>query len=157
MIDKSEFEKKLAVLREDYKNKLPAKMDELSSIWKRILEQPNPETLALFHLKTHSLHGSADTFGYSELGKTAGRLETLADTILKKPDLITENTAAINELLNELKTFTVKEDQQPQVILNKSAVVNQAMSIYLLDNDKTWANSLASQLTTFGYQIQQFT
>jgi diguanylate cyclase (GGDEF)-like protein len=156
MTNSNDIETKLAKLREDYKNKLPNKIGEITSIWKNLIGESNSETLALFHRKAHSLHGTADTFGFMELGKTAARLESLAKSLIETPDLITKYTDQIDQLLNELKTLATNTDVQLQIGKKNEAPSNQALMIYLLDDDKTWENNLASQMTTFGYQIQRF-
>jgi len=156
MTDSSDIATKLAKLREDYKNKLPDKIGEIISIWKNLIGQSNSETLALFHRKVHSLHGTADTFGFMELGKTATRLELLAKSLIESPDLITKYTDQIDQLLNELKTLATSVDVQSQIVQKVEVPLDQAMMIYLLDDDNAWENNLASQMTTFGYQIQRF-
>src|SRR5438128_1857203 len=100
MTDTNELEKQLEKLREGYKKKLPSKVDEIIKIWKGITEKASPEILALFQLKLHSLHGTANTYGYMDVGNTASRLEILANSILENPDLIAENKKQIEQLLN---------------------------------------------------------
>lgn len=152
----NELEKKLASLRQDYRNKLPEKIDEISTIWKSIKKQADTETMTLFHRKAHSLHGSANTYGYTDIGKVGANLENIARSILDNPQLITENSVTIDKLLDELKILAASEDNQPQEIQKVEAATDLAKVVYLLDNDTSWEINFASQITTFGYEILRF-
>jgi diguanylate cyclase (GGDEF)-like protein len=155
MTNTIDLENKVTMLREDYKNKLPNKIDEISNIWKKLTEKSDSELLSLFHNKVHSLHGTADTFGFMELGKTAVLLENVAKSLVENPELIPKISTNVDQLLNALKELVVREERNPQIIQKIEVATNQALMIYLLD-DMNWENNLASQMTTFGYQVQRF-
>jgi len=151
----NDLENQLTKLREDYKHKLPDKIAEINKIWIKLKKQSDSETLGLFRRQVHSLHGTADTFGFTELGKTAARLEAIAKSLIDNPEFVTKSISQVEDLLNELKTLAAGEENQAKII-KKEAAAENAMLIYLLEDDNSWENNLTSQMTTFGYEIERF-
>lgn len=149
------IEETLAKLREDFKNKLPEKISEINTIWRQLTQQPDSENIKLFHLKTHSLHGSSFTYGYPQIGQAAAELEAIIKSLLDKPELVNQNSEKISELLKKLATLSKQEDNTtPEQ--NASEDTQLERSIYVYDDDFKWENDLSEQVATFGYKIQKF-
>lgn len=156
MTNMSDVEDKLAKLRKEYQSQLPSKLEKIAKIWQGIVLHPNQESLILFHRSIHSLHGSANTYGYNELGKTAGILEKIAKTLLDEPKLTAEQSAKVEELLASLNKLAGKGAESQKIVKQAALPEEQNKTVYLLDDDMNWMSKLTSEMNTFGYKIQKF-
>ena len=153
----NDLEQKLALLREEYRVALPKKIAEITALWQALKQTPSVDNLTIFHRKIHSLHGSASTYGYLELGKTASKLENLINPIINKPNEILNETASIEELLGQINAVALNNDglnMSPEQKNEATKAVSK--TIYLLDSDKELENNLLQQMTIFGYKIECF-
>ena len=75
---KPTLEERLSVLREAYRQQVPAKLNEISALWSSLNTGDWDWDIAhKIHLRTHTLAGSAPTFGFVKLGQNARRIEHL--------------------------------------------------------------------------------
>lgn len=152
-----DIDDKLAKLAEEFKKKLPSRIDELKQVWQNVLEEPSESSLDFFHLKAHSLQGTAKTYGYQELGKKAGDLEKIIKSILGHPELIQKNKEPINQILNELSNLIIEKEKPPVQKIEEKPAISAKNVIYLLDDIQNWEQNLASEINKFGYKATRFT
>ena len=75
--------KKFAVLREDYKQKLPAKIGNIEQLWEKLRYfNWSDEAFHILHNFVHALTGSGKTFGFSALSDCARELESYLHDLL---------------------------------------------------------------------------
>jgi len=98
-----DFEAQLALLRQDYANKLPQKLSEIETIWRNLLannwQQSDRE---LLERALHSLAGSGKTFGFSDLSRVAKTAELMLNQTVDVFNA--EECAIFEELLSRLKS-----------------------------------------------------
>ena len=104
MIDRSELEAKLAVIKCAYVAELPARAASLRAAWDRVqTEDWAQEPLQELHRLAHSLAGSGATFGFVEVSAHARALEIPLKALLQDasadrsalPDRLAALTAAL--------------------------------------------------------------
>ena len=106
-----ELQKQLAVLKENYLQSLPAKIDELCVIWKAAIETSSQDKAEELHRKAHSLAGSGATFDQVGLSRTSKILENFVKERMEKADLLNEgNVTTVNSLLLDIeKSYSDEE------------------------------------------------
>lgn len=72
-----EFQKQIAALRAEYRAKLPAKLDEIDSLWRNLASGAlTADRIVDLRRELHSLAGSARTFGVEGVSEAALAAET---------------------------------------------------------------------------------
>lgn len=84
------IDSKLDELHKIFHAKLPEKLNEIIILWKNVEENASEENIILFHRKIHSLHGSAATYGFEEIGKEAQECEATINQFLRQPQLVSQ-------------------------------------------------------------------
>ena len=79
-LEHEEIRNRLRRLQADYGRELPARVDELLSLWRRAGEAPTEADRDTLIRRLHALAGSAGSFGFGELGQQARALEQLFNT-----------------------------------------------------------------------------
>lgn len=153
---KNDFENQLKKLQEEYKKNLPNKINEINALWAGILAEPADESLNSFHRKVHSMHGTAGTYGHEAVSKVSAKLEILANTFKENPSTISANAEKVHAILAELQKLAATEIDQLTVMPVKKEPITDTF-IYLLDNEKPWADKLINRMKTFNYNITGFT
>lgn len=152
------IEDKLDKLRNEYKKNLPDKVNDIITLWKSIQNQPDHDTITLFHRKAHSLHGTAGTYGFEKLSQWASSLERLASSFSENPNLINANIQKVDTLLSQVQDLSDVEDKSvpiPSAEIKNNNLAKKCI-IYLLDNDNIWTNSIKAQMSQFGFDIMVF-
>lgn len=77
-----EFQEKLKKLSEDYRTKLPERLEKIKEAWR----QCSPDNFSDLNYKKlekliHHLAGSGSTFGFPEISKTAKEIESLLSAL----------------------------------------------------------------------------
>ena len=86
MVDHSELEAKLAVIKRAYVAELPSRAASLHAAWTRVqTENWAQEPLQELHRLAHSLSGSGATFGFADLSAHARALEIPLKALLQDP------------------------------------------------------------------------
>ncbi len=162
MTDKNaSLQDKLRALEEVFLQKLPGKIEEITSTTRALLEQPaNKELLTVLHRLLHTMAGSAGTFGFDAIGAQArvfeGKLKPLMNGGVWSQS---EWQAYANELLDYFSN-AMKYDGQPvkdEMTLNLADEVlsNEKMLIYLVGENQQQNREIINQLTHFGYEVLQ--
>lgn len=152
-----DLEKKLALLREEYARNLPGKIEEIEKIWLDLNLQWEEKVFSELYRKIHSLHGSAKIYGYSDIGKKASDTEIFLNILHSKTLPTLEQKTQLEHMLQELKHLTLQgEIPLAQQFYEASSVAYTEKIVYLLDNDRQWADKFIPQVATFGYKIRFF-
>lgn len=76
--------------RADYRRSLPQRLEQLASLWARVLNNEAPtEALANLERCAHSLAGSGATFGFAALSDAARTLELIVNSLLDAAQALT--------------------------------------------------------------------
>lgn len=78
---------RVRALRKLYHHRLPERIQRIEKYWKLIRDgKRDQETLISLHRSVHSLAGSAVTFGFDDIGRTAHTLEMICIRLLETQD-----------------------------------------------------------------------
>ena len=156
-------------LRNLYKKNLPAKLEEIHTLWESIqqAEKFDADAFHTLHRLVHSLTGSGATFGFAEISTTARALETTLKENLHRTDRLPEALCAqINagwDLLvhaaDVSEISSVKDEasvtQQEKVIAdNETPETSPKPSILLVEEDFELARNLEGQLLHYDYVVK---
>lgn len=156
--------KKFAVLREDYKQKLPAKIGNIEQLWEKLRYfNWSDEAFHILHNFVHALTGSGKTFGFSALSDCARELESYLHDLLTSHQAPDENQQKkIAQLIDALHRAGENPDMNVPVIaevppLNHEQSIRRSQQlIYIVDDDIHTAEYLANYLTNIGYNVNIF-
>ncbi|VEB38637.1 regulatory protein (GGDEF domain) [Legionella sainthelensi] len=148
------IQKKLHSLFMHYRKQLPERIYSLELQWQAQLKQWDLAGFQEFHRNIHSLCGSAGTYGYLELGKTARQMEILLKNILANGKLAEEDREKITSYFNQLKSVLAHEDSPKSLgfIAEKKSADNKL--IYILEQELPLVNELRAGLQQAGYEAQ---
>lgn len=150
---------KLQALLVEYAKNLPAKIEEIETLWKRLKIKWDQKQGEVLHRYVHTLTGSAGTYGYQELSIHARQLVNLLKKCLVQPP----NNQEINEIDASIQELRKISEHQPKKTRSDffSNFVETAPTkkdfIYFLSEDDTLKIDVASQLCHFDYNIKTFT
>ena len=72
----------LAAFKENYAKKIPAKTGEIRQSWETLkADRENGEVFQQLHRQSHTLAGTAGTYGFEEIGNIAKAIETTVDDL----------------------------------------------------------------------------
>jgi chemotaxis protein histidine kinase CheA len=101
-----EFTSKFELLKQDYANKLPQMVAELSEAVNSFLQNPTEETVKKAYVVVHNLSGSSGIFGYNDIRKNSKNFEKLLKPFLEKKEMPTkENITFTREKFIEYSNF----------------------------------------------------
>ena len=161
-LDNRSIEEKLAALHTAFQLRLPEKISAINHAWAQILNKNNvPEELTNLHHLTHSLAGSAGTFGAIAVGTAAREVEILLKTIIPDKILLTD------ELISDIEQLIAKIEQTakqsatimaPYLDSSKTQNHNNKFNslIYLVEDDELLGQELTAKLEILGYTIKHF-
>ncbi|MBE0510485.1 MAG: diguanylate cyclase [Gammaproteobacteria bacterium] len=155
----AEMAARLAKLRADYLASLPAEMATLQSLGKQLVAGKAAQPcLSQLHHRLHRLAGSGGTFGLAALSQQARILEQQVKNWLS-PSLVEETALApFVEGLEALAT-TIKQAEVPVNFMlraREEEVRDEAVSIWLVDDDLLLGQEIARQLESFNYAVRLF-
>jgi len=158
------LQQKLAELRRNYAEQLPAKLAQINETWRKVLAASSRDEALLSDLyrQAHSLTGSGATFGFTALSNAARELETLLKSIqTDAPSVLTPQQAS--QISGQL-TGLLDAAQQPDLAVAPAApappikAMTQHLTrlIYLVEDDTELAASISLQIGHYGYQVHTF-
>lgn len=155
---------KLTALRAAFAAGLPERLEAMAACWRaaEAADPPQPVPAELIRL-SHSLAGSAGTFGYRRLGDKARELEeALAQSSRDLPPDAAW-TARILELIDALGPIALDgsdDGQGSAAALVQHDNADQARPdnnrIVLIEDDRLLAQEMATQLSMFGWEVSVF-
>lgn len=148
------IQKKLHNLFMRYRKQLPERIYSLELQWQAQCKQWDLAGFQEFHRNVHSLCGSAGTYGYLELCKTARQMEILLKNILANGTLAEGDREKITSYFNQLKSVLAHEDSPKSFgfIAEKKSTDNKL--IYILEQELPLVNELRAGLQQAGYDAQ---
>lgn len=157
-----QLQEQLQVLRTAYAAQLPDKIRHIEITWDTLQENWRDEDFTAMHRAVHGLTGSGATFGFSALSEAARTLEILikgciADGQLP-PSLVQRDE--IRLLLSALRNASLNSDKNGDSIKRPASsgpvCDPENRTIYLVDDDAAFSESLALQIGYFGYAVRTF-
>ncbi|WP_454782696.1 diguanylate cyclase [Legionella sp. WA2022007384] len=146
-------QKKLHNLFVLYSKSLPEKIHNIEMQWHAQLKQWDLIGFQNFHRDVHSLCGSAGTYGYPELSKTARKMEILLKDILTKGKLTEGDQEKITSFFNQLKSVLAQEIPKKPIFSDETKPTDNKL-VYVLEQEKELVNELTESLKQAGYHAQ---
>ena len=99
------FRQQLEILSRDYRSSLPAKLDEIETLWRELQGgTAAPARLADLRRELHTIVGTAKTLGVAGVSEAAAAAERLAERFAKKQSMpAAARQAEFSRLLDALK------------------------------------------------------
>lgn len=154
---------KLAALQAVFHQSIPAKLQDIRTIWEAVIDSDNPAVRNELYRKVHSLAGAGGTFGLHLLSKVAYELEILIKPLmddLRQPS--EDERLTIDMLLGRLDTLS--SDFMPIAVEYATTNMEQEKStlsdnnlVYIVDDDEILLDTLAMQIQQAGYDVHTFT
>ncbi|MDH5325340.1 MAG: EAL domain-containing protein [Gammaproteobacteria bacterium] len=159
-------QRKLDRIREDYLRELPEKIAGVEQLWSELVHCAwDDGEFSQFHIKVHSLAGSAGTFGLEELSNAARQLSDLLthiSTTQRRPDesqrlhinaLVRVLVRTANPLDPDLCERIQQAAPEPKEPLPTS---DKQHTIYIVDDDHQLGIYLGTLLSGLGYTTRNF-
>jgi len=163
---RAQFLAQLESLRVSFFERLPEKVAELKTAWQAVLSNPGQiEQLNEFHRFSHSLKGTAATFGYEAISDIACSVDDLAKLLIEQDEPATaEQQDKIVHLIEQLNITcrtpsnenAVKEEKDEQPIGVRPADQISKRLIYLVDTEQSNSSKLVASLSCNGYTVQTY-
>ncbi|KTC82215.1 regulatory protein (GGDEF domain) [Legionella cherrii] len=148
------IQKKLHDLFVLYSKNLPEKIHNIETQWHALLKKWDLAGFQTFHRDVHSLCGSAGTYGYTELSKTARQMEILLKEILVNGLLTHEDQELINSFFAQLKSALAKEAPKKPLIFTDVTELTDNKLVYILEQETDLVHELSENLKHAGYHAQ---
>lgn len=151
---------KLQQLFIEYGKKLPEKIAEIDKLWQQLSQHWNKKDLDNLYRCTHTLTGSAGTYGYLEISNAARNIVNQLKKYLEKPSPNESEIAEIDKTVQFLKTLhenislTVSQEQFMKKFSEDKILY--LSEIYFLGKDQELMQKIQMQLDLFGYKIRKF-
>jgi diguanylate cyclase (GGDEF)-like protein len=162
------IKEKLQKLKETYAAQLPVKIDLLEKQWVELSEDPeNPERLKSLLREMHTLAGSSASFGFKGVSIALRDLEAGLKGVAEK-GLTSGDLAALPafEILGRMKAACAAAGKGSDVPQDTSVVYVDSdpgeemggvrNKIFLVEDDPDVRESLALQISHFGYEVKSF-
>lgn len=160
------LQEQLRLLQRNYASRLPEKVAQIEETCRLMISGTgNGDAVRALHRMTHSLAGSAATFGFNEVGEAARILEVFLKAMLQShASPGTVHLEQVKELLSELqraaaicedKVRTQKITVKPRSKTKGPSVVQAQDNSILYFCSATGQRDLMSQLVHFGYNATE--
>ena len=159
MVDPNELQAKLKLLGDAYAAQLPEKLQQIEQAWKQLPKDSwDEEIFATLHRMVHSLTGSGKTFGFSLLSDVARSLEEYLKQLAQAKTILSEDQCnQIHVLLCELHQVAMHRDAAESIHVARPAQnAVGSRRIFVVEDNRTLADSLKVQLSYFGYEVSVF-
>jgi len=101
-----EFQSKFKLLKQEYIDKLPQMISELSIAINDFLQDPTEESIKKAYTVVHNLSGSSGLYGYSDISKKSKEFDKIIKPFLEKTELPTEeNIILVRQKFMEYLSF----------------------------------------------------
>lgn len=153
----------LKALQDAFAKKLPDRITEIHEIWTTLQKNlDHAETQRQLHLKLHSLTGTAATYHFDQISKIAREGEQIAKSVVEFGAFSSpqqqEQLGAILIRLDQA-TLIPSESGDSDVVIPADQPHHDTISkklIYLVEDDPEALESMAMQITVFGYEVRTF-
>lgn len=150
------IQKKLDALSRMYREKLPEKIAHIEHLREKLQHYCDPALFRDFHREVHSLCGSAGTYGYLELSKTAREMEIFLKTLLDKESLSAVDQDLITKYLCQLKLVHTRCTSVQTALLDTNLPEPlENKIIYIVVKDEGFNQKIREELQHIDYQVHQ--
>ncbi len=152
-------EDKFQKMFDAYAERLPAKLKVIDDSWVRVAAEGDSDAVQSLHLELHSLAGSAETFGYAQLGKSAKAMEVvLADWLDagRLPSGTLEQLEPLYEQLRHVTALAQSRAAPAGAAQGDIGKPSESRLVYLVEDDPQHADLIAHHLERFGYAVSIF-
>ena len=157
---KKSTEEKISDLRDEYVQSLSMRFAEMNNAYADILETTvQTDMLQNLEVLSHTLCGSAGTFGFGDIANYCKKIEELCK--LLKSD--SGNTNLMNEIsksFSQLEEAILSPKITDQTVLLEFTPGNGPQQIdkliYLLDDDEHFSCDLKTKIEKYGYNVECF-
>lgn len=151
-------------MRESFARQIPEKVRVITEKWAELLKNiQDQERLHSLAILLHTIAGSSATFGFRNVSSAAGEAErtvkalSASDGSLQR-ELIERVTAALELLV----AASAHDSGPPPGERSEEAIPGgvppaAGMPVFLVDDDPSLLESLALQISCFGYNVRTFT
>lgn len=158
------LESRIQELHSDYTNQLPGKISRIQIAWNNICEQGwSEEHTSTISTICHGLAGSAKTFGFSALSKSARVLEELLEETQRAQGTQQEALATqISQMMHTIAHHASRPDRR-QGLFSRITMTQQTepqpinRTVAIVDSDREFATNLATQMGYFDLQAHTYT
>lgn len=151
------IQKRLDALMKIYSKNLPDKIHKIEMLWEEQKQHWDLVQFQNFHREVHSLCGSAGTYGYPELSKTARQLEVFLKSIINKGQLSNNDKEVIPRHLNQIKTTAYHEKQRNELPFQTQLTEEiDNRYIYIVEQDEVLLQQLKDSLKQTGFSPFSF-
>jgi diguanylate cyclase (GGDEF)-like protein len=147
---KNNIQQKMQELFENYSKHLPEKINALQELWQKLKKHFDQEQLKVFHREVHNLCGSAGTYGFVELTKSARELEVYVRSLLDHVLLVSEEQKKIDGLVNRLVSTILSSEATSYVSPPKKKLATEI--VYILDNTARLCDQMRFESNVEGRQ-----
>jgi diguanylate cyclase (GGDEF)-like protein len=160
--EKPDIQAALALLKQTFAKKIPAKVEDIRQSWENLKSAPNDEAvLPLFHRQVHTLAGTAATYGFAAIADYAKKIEL---SLPETEQITCLPVSEIEWLLEKLATAVGSEAavkipaMRPIPIQNMPLPAGNSRNklIYLVDEDVDFLSTMSMQIQSFGYFVVTF-
>lgn len=137
-----------------YSKNLPERIHNIEMQWHAQLKKWDLVGFQNFHRDVHSLCGSAGTYGYTELSKTARQMEILLKEILANRKLTHDDQEKINSFFSQLKSVLAYESPKNPSIFSTEIKPKENKLVYVLEQEAELVNELIQSLKQSDYNAQ---
>lgn len=159
-IEKSTLEK-INKLRAEYVRSLLHRFAELNQAYVAIIESgASQEYIRTLEVLSHTLCGSAGTFGYGDIAAYCRRIEGLCNLLDSDEVVHSQSMKQISKTLSQLEEAMLAPrlvaESQVLEIGDVRNVKSVEKLLYVLDYDESHAEQLKNKVESYGYKIKVF-
>ena len=151
------IQKKLQDLFVIYSNNLPTKIHDIALQGQQ--QRLNWEALQFeaFHRNVHSLCGSAGTYGYTEISKSARQLEIYLKSLLGNSQITVEQHEKIKDYITQLKlALNIPAPKKFPGFDGEFLERASNTLVYIVEHETTVVSALSASLKLVGYTSYSF-
>ena len=159
-VSKDIVKERLKALQAEYAAKLPVRIREIEQDWKALKQAWQADTLQQLLRKTHILMGSAASFDFVQLSVKVRELDELLQQLRQRnttPD--SSELARIDDLVRAAKSSAKRPDSEASnelVAMYPAPADTGKKQLFVVEDDKEFADYLALQLQQHGYDVRVF-
>ena len=161
MSNKDQLSSQLAELENRFRERLRVELAEMANVAKQAQsDNSDPSSQLVLRDQLHKLAGSAGTFGYNTLGTACRDLEVQLQQQLDNPSADGAIIRRLAAQVIQLDTLLIdKADTlwHAPSASEEHAIANTDRHIALVVEEEELAQQMSQTLTSFGYQVSQFT
>jgi diguanylate cyclase (GGDEF)-like protein len=153
---KDELKTNLDKLQNQYQEKLPLKIDELHQAWEQLKLSWDKDAINKFFRIIHNFSETSEIYGHQKLTAQLNKLQDAIHSLQPGSQVTDQDKSLIESLFLQIKNIAL--EPYSAIVISTLEKRHQAVlkTIYIFDANETWAKSLATQLSLYGYEVKTF-